>query len=744
MPGKYLFMRFSILSILSFALAMTGRPMTIYAQSAVKGNVEIGWRFQDKSRDSSKYTEYREMPSGFFVDKLSLGSENKDRTFYFDVSGSHVAREDQNLDARFGRWGKYQVELEWDEIPHNFSNSAKSLFSDSGGGVYTIPVPVRQRLEALVTTDTDPVTAGVQPDFAAIRSEIQRSSRDIELISKRAKAKGALVYTPKEPWKLSLNYSNEKRSGKKPLGGAFGFATSIETIEPTEYRTQEIRAAVEYFGKDWSAELGYFLSTFENDVDALGWDNPFRVNDAVGAASRGRMDLYPDNTAQKVHFSGAANLPFATRFVTTLSHGWREQNDKFIPFTINSAVAASAATLPSNSLNGEVKTTLLDFYLTNRFFSKVGLTARFRYYDYDNQTPSLTFPAYVRTDETVVATERRNAPDSYRKINGSADASFRLKSNLSLKVGFAREEKDRRYREAAETSENIYKVSLDYTPRMSWLLLRTSYAFAEKVTLGYDGTRGEYARFPSGDPDLGQLPQLRKFDIASRKRNQASLLTQVTPSDKLSLTASFGLANDDFNASRYGLLGNNSYNLSFDVSYNPSYNVTLFAGITWENFDYKMKSRERQAGNDSTENDWVSKMEDQVNTLGVGLSWAVIPKKVDFKLDFNYSKAKGAIATHALGNPANPNFLPTSAADYPDTQSTLQQLRASVSYHLTERLTSRLEYAYERYTEMYFNRDGVDTYMQHVDPGASRSVFLAATEPNYYANIVHLVLSYKF
>ena len=153
------------------------------------------------------------------------------------------------------------------------------------------------------------------------------------------------------------------------------------------------------------------------------------------------------------------------------------------------------------------------------------------------------------------------------------------------------------------------------------------------------------------------------------------------------------------------MLENNSYNFSFDVSFNPTYDVTLFASVTWENFDYQMKSRQRRTGNDSPNNDWRSDMEDKANTFGAWLTWAVIPKKADVTLDFSYAKAKGTIGTKALGNPDDPTFLPTSAVDYPDTESTFLQLRASIRYHLTERLTSRLEYAYERYTETFFNKD---------------------------------------
>lgn len=736
MRNEYFISRYAITGIFVFALVMVCVP-ELSAQFLTEGNVELGGRLLEGSQDSSKFTEYREVPSGLFVDTFSFGLENSAHTYFLDLWGSHVAQEDQNYHAQFGLRGKYSVELEWDEIPHNYTNTASSLFNETSGGVFEIPDSTRELL--------DPYPG--PPDFAEIDSAIQRLARDMEIISKRARGKGSFIYTPNEQWQFSISYSNEKRSGRKPFGGNFGYTTSIEIVEPTEYRTQEIRAGVEYFGKNWNAQLGYFLSVFENDVDALVWNNPFcsdaRIDDDKCTASQGRIDLYPDNEAQNIHFSGAANLPFSTRLMTTISWGSRTQDDTFIPFTINTGLDTSALTLPADRLHGEVETTRINVSLTNRFFSPVGFTARFRYFDYDNQTPSLIFPGYVRTDETVVRTERRNVADDYRKINTSVDATVHLMTDVSLKVGYAREEWDRRYREAAETDENIYKISLGYTPRSSWLLLRTSFAFSDKKTQDYDGERAEQRGFPSDDPGIGQLPQLRKFDMASRERNKANLLAQITPSDNLAFTASFGLANDDFNESEYGMTASNSYDFSFDVSFNPTYDVILFASATWENFDYEMRSRRRWTGNDSSNNDWRSDMEDKATTLGAWVSWAVIPKKVDVILDYSWAKAKGTISTRALGDSGDPAF-PTSAVDYPNTESTFQLLQATIRYHLTERLTSRLEYAYERYTERFFNKDMMDSYMQAVDSGSQRSVFLGATEPNYYTNIIHLVLSYDF
>lgn len=735
-----------ISALVALSLVLCCAP-TIYAQVVTSASAELGGRQFYGTRGSSKFTEYRDLPAGLFGNMFSLNFMNADYTHVLSVWGAKVGQADQNFAAQAGIRGKFKLELEWDQIPHNYTNTARTVFSGAGGGELVMPDLVQNRLRTILATDLKPSVAGVQFDTLGVTNLVLGTARGADIVSRREKTKATFSYSPTEKLDIKLHYSNEGRSGTKPLGGNFAF-NPVELIEPTNYRTQEAKTSVEYAAKKWNIQLGYSASIFDNNVDVLVWDNPFREIDAVGTGSRGRLDLYPNNTAQNVSFSGAATLPFSTRFVTTLSSGWRRQNNSFIPYTINTALTTDATfpTLPAQSLNGKVGTTLMNFSLTNRLISSVWLTARYRFFDYDNQTPSLIFPAYVMTDNTISRVQRRNAAIGYKKMNASLDATLRLVRDVSLKVGYEREDWDRTHRDAEKTEENIYKASLDYTPH-SWLLLRTSYSFGAKETPHYDWEEVAHEIYPTGEPagTLGQLPQLRKFDMATRDRNKATVLAQITPFDVLSFTGSFGLANDDFKESAYGLRQNKLNNFSFDVSFNPTYDLALFASYTREHFNYAMKSRQRTTpANDTDNNDWSSDLKDRVNTLGAGLSWSVVPEKVDFLLDFNYSDAKGTSATRALGNPAATGFLVTTAQNYPDTRSILRQLRTSVGYRFTNNFTPRLEYRFDGYSESYFNQDVMQPYMLPVDPGTSGAVFLGARQPGYSAHIVYLVLAYNF
>ncbi len=736
---------------LAFGLALCWAP-ALCAQHVISGGAELGGRQFNGTLSSSKFTEYRDLPAGMFVNAFSLNLMNTGHVHFLSLGGSHVGQQDQNFAAQLGVRGRFKLELEWGQAPHNYTNTARTVFTNPGSGELVMPDLLQNRLRTILTTDLNPRVSGVQFDTLAITDLVLGSARGVDVVSRRDRGKATLNYSPTEELDVKVHYSNEQRSGTKPLGGNFGF-NPVELLEPTDYRTQEVLTSLEYAAKGGNVQLGYSASLFDNNVDVLVWDNPFREIDAVNNPSRGRTDLYPNNTAQKVSFSGAANLPSSTRLMATVSYGWRRQDDRFIPFTINAALDTlrNFPRLPAASLNGKVGTTLVNFSLTNRSSSSVWLSARYRFFDYNNQTPGLVFPGYVGYDNNVSSVQRRNVAIGYKKMNASADATLRPMRDVSLKVGYERENWDRTHRDAEKTEENIYKASLDYTPR-SGLLLRTSYSFGAKKTPHYDWEEVAHEAFPVGEPagTLGQLPQLRKFDMATRDRNRANVLAQVTPSDRVTFTTSFGLANDRFKESEYGLRRNRSNNVSFDVSLSPTYDLALFASYTRENFNYAMRSRQRvpQAGatpaNDTPNNDWGSDLKDAVNTFGAGLSWSAVPEKVDVSLDFSSSDAKGIIATKALGNSATPGFLVTTAQDYPDTRSRLHQLRSSVGYRLSEHFTQRLEYRFERYKESYFNQDVMTPYMLPVDPGTAGGVFLGARQPGYSAHILYLVLSSYF
>lgn len=130
-----------------------------------------------------------------------------------------------------------------------------------------------------------------------------------------------------------------------------------------------------------------------------------------------------------------------------------------------------------------------------------------------------------------------------------------------------------------------------------------------------------------------------------------------------------------------------------------------------------------------------------IHTLGAGIDTALVPKKLDMRLAWNYSRGTGK--TRAF-NPVPPSggtaAQNTSAAavTFPETSDRLQQLEASLRYRFTPALFARLRYIYETFDITDFRTDTLQPFMGGTD------VFLGAQIRDYTAHILALSVGYRF
>jgi MtrB/PioB family decaheme-associated outer membrane protein len=752
----FVLLGFLVSGLFVFPLSASGQAEILDLK--LSGEGEVGARgFPDRpsKSDRAKFEEYRDIPSGGYLEDLRLQLESKDETYSLELGAKEPGERDQNIFLRSQKAGRYYFDFEWDQIPHVFSNNGQSLHSGTGGGNLTISGAVRNELQA----------ASAPVDTARIQKAINENVRDIDLRLRQDTAKTEFRYTPTRGWDLRLGYSFRQKNGTRPFGANTGTNNAssfniVEIPEPIDHKTHDVSASAEY-GSDWgSIGLRYTGSIFQDDLASVAWDNPFRTTDSGGplaannlGPARGRHALAPDNLAHNVALSGAANLPFRSRLIGTLSYGWWRQDEAFLPMTTNScflgspapsctAGAPTASPLPARSLDGKVDTLLGNLTLNTRLHRDVSLTARYRFYMLDNKTPELTFLDYVQADRTLVTTDRRSLALQYNRHNAGLDLGWRPVRKISLKAGYGWERYDRDRRDANVTDEHSGKLSADVTP-IEWLLLRASYLFSARRFDKYNHEHfvGEPG-FPAGEPPgtLPMHPALRKFDLADRDRNRVEMLGQVTPLDLLTFTATFGLGNDDFKRVRFGITGDDNWNIGADIVYVPIPRVSLFTNYNHEEFDSKMHSVQRPPFEDPNRL-WDSKMRDIIDTVGAGTDLELIPKLLDLRLSYGFSTATGKVKTRPLGTGVG---LLTPAVNFPDTKTRLHELNARLSYHLSQNVTARLNYIFERWTDKDFATDPVQPYIVAVDPFASRSVFLGATRPNYSVHIIGLSFRFKF
>lgn len=754
-------------------------PCFAEEDATVSGTAGVTVRTVSGERESAKFQEYREIPDGL-SGEVELRYKRKD--LFFELEAKDIAEDDQYLRFRAGRYGKYRIELIYDKLPHRFAYDAKTLYSGIGSGNLTLSDATQAYLQG-ATSATD-LTTRLRDVFAGA------SSTDNALFRKTGKANIDLWTI--DPLKLRIELSREERTGTRPFFGSFGFGNAIEVPEPIDYEITQLRLIAEYSKKPVHLSASYYLSLFDNNIDALTWDNPLRATDSVGATgatfasgpSRGRIDLYPNNKYHDITLSGSIHdLPFKSKLSATASWGWRTQDDQMLPYTTNTAITNAALTpfcastraddpacLPKRNVDAKVNTTLYNLLLTSRPFDFLNVRARYRHYEYDNKTEEIHFPGYVQLDQAWRTFPIENLPVGYKKDTAGVDFGFDVAKATTLTLGYTFEKMRRTHREASKTEDDIYKASLDTKP-LPWLDLRVSYERSEREGV-YDYTVPFAAEFttisPGGLLVTPQLPWLVKYDQANRDRDRVQLMATVTPIDPLSISGSITLGKDDFKDSAFGLLSDRHNIYAIDVDYTVNKRLNLFAFYSHERYKNNQKARQwvpttgcQQDGDATTgectdpytavtgldsPSNWDAENRDKVNTFGGGVRYALIPNKLDAHLTYSYAKTDGMVK---LSSPVGANndvdanqFTPLDFTEVDDVK--LQTLHAKLKYKIKKGLSLVLGYIWEKFDVKDFNNSGF-TNIPATTTGAYNGALLMDTLwKNYDVSVIYTKLTYRF
>ncbi|MBI4205107.1 MAG: MtrB/PioB family decaheme-associated outer membrane protein, partial [Betaproteobacteria bacterium] len=539
-----------------------------------------------------------------------------------------------------------------------------------------------------------------------------------------------LAVEPAARWGMKSEYTPIEKRGDLPLGMTSGFSPQ-EILEPIEQTVHDLKVSQAFYRENVQLQLSYDLSLFQNDLDRVVADNPFRSTDhpTLGGA-RGRAALPPDNVAHSLGLAGGVNLPWKTRVSGGVSYGWRRQDQEFLPHTINSAISDSLLELPQPSLDGDQRLLRFHVVANTRPLPRLNLTARYRYFDYDDRTTELDFPAHVGYGDRMRVVEETDAHrHPYTRQIGGLDATYGLLNGVRLKAGYGWEGMGRGEREVANSSEHTTRAALDLT-RLDWLLLRASYAVSWRRGDEYE-VEGDVI-----------LPELRRFDVADRDRTRAELLARLFLHERLTLSTTYGRGTDEFPESAYGLQSDRSWTASAEVTWTPLDRLELYAAVGRDDAKLRQRSRSRTppALLDNLTYDWVANTTDRTNTISTGWTLVVLPGKLDLGASWDVSESKLEMAAF---NPTTPTGGTTAqntsatAQNFPTIRQKLRPVSAFLRYSPDANWTATVRYGYERFQENDFRSDGL--YPARVTNG----IFLGQDYQNYYAHLLTLTVGFR-
>jgi MtrB/PioB family decaheme-associated outer membrane protein len=407
--------------ILTLILSLMALSDAFPQDKTIEGEVSLEGIWVDVDAEEggkAKFTEYRDLEEdGGVYGGAKLKFDTDKHFLNFDAGDFGYDTQYYKIDG--GMWGKFKLDLFYDEIPHNLTFDARTTFSGAG---------------------SDTLTGTPNTNFS--------SWDTFDYSLERRQYGGGVKVNWITPFFFDASFQREEREGIKPTGVAETSPGGIafELPEPINYTTNNLNVEGGYAKKPFFLSFSYFLSEYNNSNTGLNLPSNFE--------SPNVFSLPPDNTYYKGAFKGAVNLPYNSKFSTNIGLS-KGKSD------------TSILSLIGSDYEGRVYTRNYDFALTSnpvRF-----LDAKVYYKDYKRDNDS---------DDPLEVVDLFL---DYRISTLGGDLGFRLPAQLYLSGGYEYV-KTKRTKEG-ETDpleilpfdkDNVYHVDLRWTG-LDFLSARVGY-----------------------------------------------------------------------------------------------------------------------------------------------------------------------------------------------------------------------------------------------------------------------------
>jgi MtrB/PioB family decaheme-associated outer membrane protein len=723
-----------------------------------------GHSFQN-GQSLAKFYEYRDLRPGPFGD-FNVGFGSKDGLYEIDAWGKNVGYRDQRYDAYLSKAGEQYFNFTWDQTPHLYSTSASTLFNTNGNAL-TLANPGIGHQMFTAGVAGWPATFSTPAGIAAFNAKagflntiINQNVHLTDIGIRRDTAAVDYRYTPTDNWDIRANYSNMRRTGSQAdsvLFTATNTGSRVDVAKPIADTTQNFGVNGEYagtsaWGQKFNAIVGYNGSVYKDDFLGYTVQNPFCDTGFTGVcaaaggtptASLAQMSTPPDNQMNGVTGTLGADLPFKSRYMGTVSYSGMRQNSQFLPFSINPVTlaggvqGASLASLPQQSLNGQINTLLVNNVVTTQINSDLKTKLSYRYYDYDNQTPQLQIADWAITDATSAkGTTNNYAPVNplmvgYIKQNAAAEATWRPVNSVNIGSSYNYEHYDFTRFDASSTGENTGKVYADWKPAL-WVTARASASYGERRAGNYDylGNVGMFqwpvprtaatsttagvttTTFAGWPNSTNYAPAYRQFYLDDRNRAQARFQVDIDVLRNFTVTPTVNWRDDEFllSQNQLGLTHDRSLAAGVELAYVATPDLRfLFSYMNEERGQFMFGSSTNLfPATTNTLNGgtgyicpstapnaigapatyscqlYSSNISDRVNTFIFGVNYAVIPRRFDLGVTYTASIGKnssplllqngtGPVISNAFGN----NI---AAGQFPDVTTMFQRVEANAKY----------------------------------------------------------------
>jgi len=652
-------------------------------EQGLSGEIELG--LGSVSDSSFKFGEYNGLyEDGPFLIANATASYVGEDAAYYNLKVRDLGLDNRLINIEGGQQGSYRLFLNYDEITHAISDSARTPYLGSGSNLLLLP------------------SGWTRAGSTAGMTDLNTSLNSVDLKTQRKRLTVGAELILSSEWETAFSGRHEERTGQKRSAGAFLFS-SAQLVEPVDYATDELNISLSYNTRKWQSRLAYYGSFFSDNNESLTWQN------AYTGAYAGRSALAPDNEFHQFLLSSAYQLTKDTRISGDMALGRMLQNEDLLAATINPGITV---VLPRTNADTQIDTITANLKLDSMVNEKLRLTAALRYNDRDNKTRTSSYD-WVTTDSFIAATTRTNQPYSFTDETIKLGANYRFNRSTRLSGGYDYESKDRTNQEVDNTTENTFWGKLNVSAGEN-IDVTLKAAHADRDASGYNLVT---------ETTPAQNPLMRKYNMADRTRDSGSVQLDFTPSDLINIGLSIAHSRDDYSDSILGLTE------SQETSYNVDASVILTAVTTMHGFAARNLIKSEQAGSQTFSTpDWFASNDDTIDTFGIGVKHQLIEDKLDVGADYVITRSTGKVSVNT-GTPA---------AGFPDLNSDLDSLKLYADYRLQDNMTIHAAYWYEHYSS-------TDWMLDDVNPDTiSNVISFGESSPDYNVNVVMVSVSYLF
>jgi MtrB/PioB family decaheme-associated outer membrane protein len=693
---KQIFLLFILSSLFSLSPAFAEDQ-----EDKFSGEISAQGTLTHINGSKAKFNEYGDIQNGLYGDVKIKYDDNQ---YYVDFGSHNMFYDTQSYDLEGGKWGAFKFNINYNEIPHNFTYDAKTFYSGVGTNNLTYPTHPP-------STDTS-------------------TWNTFDYSTKRKNYGAGFKLDVLKPFFLDFSAAVDERAGIYPIGaaGTSPGGISIELPAPIDYKTNSINLLAGYVRNPLFISLGYFYSSFTDSNTSFNFRNPSTINTASVTDT---YSLPPDNQFYKINFKGALKLPFNSKFNIDLATA-SAKSDAVLR---NSYVADVAGGLTNIALstpffNGKVITNNIATSFTSKPLSFLDAKLFLKYDERENKSDVITI-----TDSTTFTNDLIN----YRRVKYGTELGFQLPAKFYFLGSYNHSTISREREDIPDNRDDLFSAELRWKG-FDFLTARIGYERLDRK-----------AEFQLTDPtDIETF--IRRFDAASKSRNTYKANLDFFPTDNFSITLGYKHRDTNYPDTILGLNGDRGDEFLLDVDYLINKRIRLFGSFDYEYVRLDQFQRQATSVIDpslppvtTSDFNWTAAQKNENYSYTAGAEIFIIPEKLTLLLQYSYLQADGSVDyTYLLGAVPLPAGRTQDNIDLSNWDGyKLSYFCVKLSYNVTKALSVASGYVYEKYD---YNDAQYDGYQYIPATTGTNGAYLtgAYNNPSYESHVGFVTLSYRF